>query len=77
VGDATGVEAGLAAEAAGAAPVAASVDWATALCEKTSRRLRTRTGVFIEDLLLVPDLNLYSPAIQKKLLQLLSEKRQR
>jgi hypothetical protein len=73
VGDATGVEAGLAAEAAGAAPV----DWARALCEKTSRRLRTRTGVFIEDHLLVPDLNLYSPAIRKKLLQLLSEKTQR
>jgi len=58
VGDATGAEVGVAAETAGAAPVAAPVDWATAFSEKRNRKLRTRAVVFIEAYFFALGLNL-------------------
>lgn len=65
VGDATKAEVDVAEERAGAAPVAAPVDWETAVSEKANRMLRTRARIFIDD---------YFSALNVKLFRLLKRK---
>jgi len=60
VGDATGAEAGVAAETAGIGAGVAPDDWAAALTEKRNRKLRTSTVFFIEDYFFALGLGLYT-----------------